>query len=425
VPSTADLKTYVADVSPMFDNAGAVSREAFQCAAAILSLGDTSRANLQRLAEYLRWSATEVQALAAQGVVFRSSPPPTLRTLVATGHLEQVEAYALFMVQVTRIAIVQFAPGDAGASRAASAMATTITRFAPISNARLEPAPPTTPSPVAAAPKVPAADADAVGRALDDLEQLVGLEDAKQEINQQVQLIRIAQMREKAGLRNPTVSRHLVFVGNPGTGKTTVARIVGRIYSALGVVADGHLVETDASGLVAGYVGQTAIKTQEQITKAIGGVLFIDEAYGLTRNDFGMEAIDTLVKGMEDNRHDLVVIVAGYTDVMRTFIQANPGLESRFPTTIVFSDYTADELLQILERLAADSDYTLVEGSAPQIRSLLATMALTPDFGNARTVRNLFEAAVRQHAWRLRDVADVSLDQMRTLTAEDVLSAAR
>ena len=425
MPSTADLKKYVADVSPMFDDAGSVSREAFQCAAAILSLGDTGQNNLQRLAAYLGWTTDEVKALAAQGVVFRSSPPPTLRKLVATGHLEQVEAYALFMVQVTRIAILQFAPGDGGATRAASAVATTITRFAPISNARLEPAPPAAPGPTAETPKVPAADADAVGEALDDLERLVGLEDAKREINQQVQLIRIAQLREKAGLRNPTVSRHLVFVGNPGTGKTTVARIVGRIYSALGVVADGHLVETDASGLVAGYVGQTAIKTQEQITKAIGGVLFIDEAYGLTRNDFGIEAIDTLVKGMEDNRHDLVVIVAGYTDVMRTFIEANPGLESRFPTTIVFSDYTPDELLQILERMATDSDYTLAEGSSQQIRALLATMSQAEDFGNARTVRNLFEAAVRQHAWRLRDVADVSLEQMRTLTAEDVVSAAR
>ena len=264
-----------------------------------------------------------------------------------------------------------------------------------------------------------------MGEALDDLERLVGLEDAKREINQQVQLIRIAQMREKAGLRNPTVSRHLVFVGNPGTGKTTVARIVGRIYSALGVVADGHLVEVDASGLVAGYVGQTAIKTQEQITSALGGILFIDEAYGLTRNDFGVEAIDTLVKGMEDHRDDLVLIVAGYPENMRTFISANPGLESRFPTTITFADYTAQELLRILVRMCEDSDYVLVAGIEDQARSLFADLATRPDFGNARTVRNVFEAAVREHAWRLRDVADVSVEQMRTLTLDDLTAGAR
>jgi len=231
-------------------------------------------------------------------------------------------------------------------------------------------------------------------------------------------------MREKAGLRNPTVSRHLVFVGNPGTGKTTVARIVGRIYSALGVVRDGHLLEVDASGLVAGYVGQTAIKTQEQITKALGGVLFIDEAYGLVRNDFGVEAIDTLVKGMEDNRHDLVVIVAGYPANMAEFISSNPGLESRFPTTITFADYTPDELLQILQRMCQDADYVLAEDAPPTVRQLFAGLAADPEFGNARTVRNVFEAAVRQHAWRLRDVADVTLDMMRTLTAEDVTAGA-
>lgn len=417
-----DLKQFIADSTPVFDDPAGVRREAFQACAALLSAGDQSTANLDRLAAYLGWTRAEVAALAEKGRGFRATAPPTLRALAAAGHTKQVEAYALFLVQVTRLACVQFAPGDAGAARAASAIAATVTRTAPISNTRLEPV--TATEPPAPAQPSESGGAQAVGEALDDLERLVGLEDAKREINQQVQLIRIAQMREKAGLRNPTVSRHLVFVGNPGTGKTTVARIVGRIYSALGVVRDGHLLEVDASGLVAGYVGQTAIKTQEQITKALGGVLFIDEAYGLVRNDFGVEAIDTLVKGMEDNRHDLVVIVAGYPANMAEFISSNPGLESRFPTTITFADYTPDELLQILQRMCQDADYVLAEDAPPTVRQLFAGLAADPEFGNARTVRNVFEAAVRQHAWRLRDVADVTLDMMRTLTAEDVTAGA-
>jgi len=416
-----DLKRFVSDASAMFDDPDAAAREAFQIAAAIISLGDAAATGLAQFAQYLGWTVPETRALAKQGTVFRTSPPPTLRALIAAGHRSQVQAYSLFLVQITRLACMQFAVADAGAARAASAIAATVTRTAPVSNTQLEP----TPAVTTQITPERGPDATAVGEALDDLERLVGLEDAKREINQQVQLIRIAQMREKAGLRNPTVSRHLVFVGNPGTGKTTVARIVGRIYSALGVVADGHLVEVDASGLVAGYVGQTAIKTQEQITSALGGILFIDEAYGLTRNDFGVEAIDTLVKGMEDHRDDLVLIVAGYPENMRTFISANPGLESRFPTTITFADYTAQELLRILVRMCEDSDYVLVAGIEDQARSLFADLATRPDFGNARTVRNVFEAAVREHAWRLRDVADVSVEQMRTLTLDDLTAGAR
>ncbi len=212
-------------------------------------------------------------------------------------------------------------------------------------------------------------------------------------------------------------------MGNPGTGKTTVARIVGRIYGALGVVRDGHLIETDAAGLVAGYVGQTALKTKEQIDRALGGVLFIDEAYSLIRNDFGTEAIDTLVKGMEDNRHDLVVIVAGYPTNMQEFIAANPGLESRFPTTVEFADYTPAELVQILQKMCRDNDYTLDPDAAETAREMFTAMAAGEGFGNARTARNTFEAAVRLHAWRLREFAQPSVDQIRTLTRDDILSA--
>jgi replication-associated recombination protein RarA len=330
-----------------------------------------------------------------------------LRRLVAADLPEQVAAYAQFLVQVTRLACVQFAPGDSQAAGTASAIAATITRYAPVSNTQLEPQP------------QPQEDVEDLGGALDDLERLVGLEAAKREINEQVQLIRITQMRAAAGLKNPTVGRHLVFVGNPGTGKTTVARIVGRIYRALKVVPDGHLVETDASGLVAGYVGQTAIKTAEQITAALGGILFIDEAYGLTRNDFGLEAIDTLVKGMEDHRDELVVIVAGYTTEMGEFLSANPGLQSRFPTTITFDDYSADELLEILRRIATDHDY-VVPADDRLATAIGARMGQTA-FGNAREMRNMFEAAVRRQAWRLRDVSEATVEQMKTLTVEDLL----
>ncbi len=410
-----DLKAYISNATPMFDDAKTASREAFQAAAAILARADRATEPLGAYSTYLGWSVEEVRALAAGASRWRSSPPPLLRKLVAAGLSQQSTAYAVFLVQVTRIACVQFAPGDAGAAKAASEIAASITRFTPVSNTQLEPPAPT--------PEEPATDDQSVGEALDELEQLVGLETAKREINQQVQLLRIAQMRQRAGLKNPSVSRHLVFLGNPGTGKTTVARIVGRIYRALAVVPKGHLVETDASGLIAGYVGQTAIKTSEQITQALGGILFIDEAYGLTRNQFGLEAIDTLVKAMEDNRDSLVVIVAGYTDEMHDFLDSNPGLQSRFPTTITFADYSPEELLAILTRIASQNDYQVAEPDDPALVDWVRQASQKEGFGNAREMRNLFEAAVRQHAWRLRDTAEVSVEQMKTLTTADLLEA--
>ena len=395
-----DLKDYIAATTPAFDDPDTAAREAFSLAAVILQ-------GNPRYAAYLGWSANDVNTLAQSAIGWRSSAPPLLRKLAAAGLTEQVQAYAQFLVQVSRLACVQFAAGDPKAERTASAIAATVTRFAPVSNTKLEPAP------------APAEQVEDLGQALDDLERLVGLEACKREINQQVQLIRITQMRASAGLKNPTVSRHLVFVGNPGTGKTTVARLVGRIYKALRVVPDGHLVETDASGLVAGFVGQTALKTAEQIDAALGGILFVDEAYGLTRNDFGIEAIDTLVKGMEDHRDELVVIVAGYTDEMREFLASNPSLQSRFPTTITFADYSAAELVDILRRIAADNDYTIPDD--PRLAEAVAARMSGPAFGNAREMRNIFEAGVRRQAWRLKDVADVSVEQLKSLTVEDLL----
>jgi Cdc6-like AAA superfamily ATPase len=284
-----------------------------------------------------------------------------------------------------------------------------------------------------AAPSVGGDEQDAVDPARDleevlgELESLIGLAPVKSEVERVADLLRVQSLRARRGLPTLPVSRHLVFTGNPGTGKTTVARLVAEIYRALGVLRSGHLVETDRAGLVAGYVGQTAERTSQVVAEALDGVLLIDEAYALSRNeggqDYGREAIDTLVKLMEDHRERLVVIVTGYPEEMATFIDANPGLASRFPRTIHFPDYDGDELAAIAEHLATTHHYRLESSARSLLAEQLARQVGRRGFGNARSVRNLFEAAVGRQASRLVDVEAPTDDQLVVLTVEDVRSA--
>ena len=262
--------------------------------------------------------------------------------------------------------------------------------------------------------------AKSVEELLAELDALIGLERVKREVHRQVAILRVERLRADAGMKSPTITRHLVFTGNPGTGKTTVARLVSGIYTALGLLSKGQLIEVDRSELVAGYLGQTAVKTAEVVAEAAGGVLFIDEAYSLTGDQYGTEAVDTLVKEMEDRRDDLVVIVAGYPAPMQAFVAANPGLASRFRTTIEFDDYTGDELVEILILLADGSDFELTAEALARFRELLAVTARGSAFGNGRFSRNTLEAAIGRHAWRLRDVLAPTTDQLRQLLPQDL-----
>jgi Holliday junction resolvasome RuvABC ATP-dependent DNA helicase subunit len=260
---------------------------------------------------------------------------------------------------------------------------------------------------------------------LDELDDLVGLEAVKASVRQLTNLLQVQQLRLTRELPILDTSLHLVFSGNPGTGKTTVARLLARIYRTLGVLSKGQLVEADRSQLVAGYVGQTAIKTRAVVEQALGGMLLIDEAYALARggeNDFGREAIDTLVKLMEDHRDDLAVVAAGYTDEMTTFIATNPGLRSRFTRTIEFADYTDDELIEIFVRMGEASEYHPTDGAVARLRTILAETPRDKGFGNARFIRNLFEAAVSNQASRLVHVDEPDAEQLTTLVADDLPS---
>jgi Holliday junction resolvasome RuvABC ATP-dependent DNA helicase subunit len=285
----------------------------------------------------------------------------------------------------------------------------------PVQVAPAEPAPP-----VAEAEPVPEEDPKTVEELLAELDELVGLADVKAEIHRQAAVLRVEGLRQQAGLKAPTITRHMIFNGNPGTGKTTVARLVAGIYRALGLLSKGQLVEVDRSELVAGYLGQTAMKTAEVVKSAEGGVLFIDEAYSLAGDQYGQEAVDTLVKEMEDKRDDLVVIVAGYPLPMEVFVAQNPGLASRFRTTIDFADYTDDELAKIFGVMARGAEYDVDDAVIESLREILAGVERGPTFGNARYVRNVLEAAIGRHAWRLREIEQPTLEELRTMIAADL-----
>ena len=259
---------------------------------------------------------------------------------------------------------------------------------------------------------------------LSELDSYIGLDVVKDEVHSLINMVQVYKLRREHDLPTTDMSLHMVFTGNPGTGKTMMARMMARIYRSLGILSKGQLIEVDRSGLVAGYVGQTAIKTAEVVQKALGGVLFIDEAYALTSRggtDYGQEAVDTLLKAMEDHREDLVVIVAGYTELMEAFVKSNPGLESRFNRFIHFPDYTVQEMLDIFEMRCRKSGYELDGDARELLKSLLALCSLDVEgFGNARGVRNLFERAVSAQADRLARQANVTREQLMLLTADDI-----
>ena len=262
-----------------------------------------------------------------------------------------------------------------------------------------------------------------------ELEDLIGLDNVKQEVKSLANFVKLQKQRQEKGMKTPKMSYHLVFTGSPGTGKTTVARIVARIYKDLGILKKGHTVETDRSGLVAEYVGQTAVKTNAIVDSALNGVLFIDEAYALvpesSGSDYGQEAISTLLKRMEDDRDKLVVIIAGYTNEMKRFIDSNPGLQSRFNRYINFPDYSAKELVRIFHMYMKKNQYTISDEADEMLKEQLdyAVEHKDRNFGNARYVRNVFEKSIQMQANRLEGRTNLSDRQLTEITASDIEKA--
>ena len=259
---------------------------------------------------------------------------------------------------------------------------------------------------------------------MEELNELVGLKTVKHDVEELIGLAKVRKMREEKGMKAVPMSLHLVFSGNPGTGKTTVARILGKLYKEIGILSTGQMIETDRSGLVAGYVGQTAIKTQKKIQEAMGGILFIDEAYMLNQKDenFGQEAIDTILKAMEDHRDEFIVIVAGYTQLMKEFVESNPGLKSRFNKFFEFPGYTVDELQAIFELQCKKYQYKLTEEADKAVREEIIRLEESKgeNFANAREVRNLFEKIIANQASRVSALDEVDEETLSTITIEDL-----
>lgn len=273
--------------------------------------------------------------------------------------------------------------------------------------------------------KITSSSNETIEELLDELNSLIGLDAVKSEVNSLINFIKVQKAREELGLKSSSLSYHIVFTGNPGTGKTTVARIIAKIYKHLGILNEGQLVETDRSGLIAEYVGQTAIKVNKIINSALNGVLFIDEAYALvgeSKDDFGREAVATLIKRMEDDRDKLVIILAGYTNEMTNFVDTNPGFKSRFNRYINFPDYTSQELFEIFESKCKKLDYHLTEGAKNKIKTIFesAYSIRTKSFGNGRFVRNTFEKTLEQQANRIAKESNLTKEILTTITEEDV-----
>jgi len=260
---------------------------------------------------------------------------------------------------------------------------------------------------------------------LNELNELVGLENVKKKVNDLIIYQKVQKLRRDNNLHTSKSTLHLAFTGNPGTGKTTVARIVGRVYKQIGLLSKGHFIEVSRTDLIAGYQGQTALKVKKVIEKAKGGVLFIDEAYSITENDhsdsYGRECLTELTKALEDYRDDLVVIVAGYTKPMKLFFESNPGLKSRFNTFIEFDDYSAEELAQILVAMCKNNDYVLNETASERIKASLEEKVSEKDnnFANGRMVRNIYDDLIMNHARRVINIANASREDLSTIIAED------